>query len=733
MKLVVRVALDLGFAPYFDYAPGALELDPGDWVWVPWGQSERPGIVLAVHCTSLLPEERIRTVSGRIEGAPRIDPYLRRFFERAAEYYHAAPGELILPSIPRALRERKPRRPDPVAAAWRTWQRRKATMAHANPPPLDSNRHRWWQGVASLHAEQRAALEQLRNAAGRFGVVLLHGITGSGKTAVYLAFVGELLAQNPEAQVLLLVPEIGLTPQLAALIASTIPQVRVAVMHSGLRDNERAAVWLAAARGELQLLVGTRSAVSMLLPNLQAIIVDEEHDASYKQLEGVHYHARDLAVLRGQLSAIPVVLASATPSMESWRAALAGRYTLVQLSQRANRLPPPAIGIVDMRGMRQTVAGLAPQSLEVIEGVLQAGGQSLVFLNRRGFAPVLHCGACGWTSQCTACSAYRVLHRRRSDFSLICHHCGLRAAVPRHCPQCGNTDLSPEGRGTQKLAEELAVYFPGARIARIDRDSASAEHLPRLLQQIHQGEVDLVVGTQMLAKGHDWAHLRAVVVLEADSGLFAADYRAGERLFANLMQVAGRAGRAGRGGGTPDAGGTPSDGGTPDAGGMPDAGGTPHTGDPTSDASFLAPRVLIQTLHPEHPLFADLQRQDFEAHAGKLLAERKRIRLPPFRHHALLRAQSKQPVAVEQFMVHAKRILEDWIGTQAGEDLRCYDPVPMPMARIDHWHRMQLLLDSGRRPVLHRALDAFRSRLTQSAPPGFSAVRWQIDVDPQEI
>jgi primosomal protein N' (replication factor Y) len=718
MKLVVRVALDLGFAPFFDYAPGDLELEPGDWVWVPWGLSERPGVVLAARCASVWPEERVRTVSGRINGAPRIDPYLRRFFERAADYYHATPGELILPAIPRALRERKPRRPDPVAAAWRTWERRKAAMARTDPMALGSNRSKQREVAFSLHAEQRAALEHLRNAAGRFGVVLLHGITGSGKTAVYLAFVGELLAQNPKAQILLLVPEIGLTPQLAALIASSLPQVRVAVMHSGLHDNERAAVWLAAARGELQLLVGTRSAISMLLPELRAIIVDEEHDASYKQLEGVHYQARDLAVLRAQLSAIPVVLASATPSMESWRAALAGRYTLVRMPQRANRLPPPAIEIVDMRGMPQPAAGLAPQSLEVIEQVLQAGGQSLVFLNRRGFSPVLHCGACGWTSQCTACSAYRVLHRRRSGFSLICHHCGLRAAVPRHCPQCGNIDLCPQGRGTQKLVEELAVRFPEARIARIDRDSASANQLTKLLQHIHRGEVDLVVGTQMLAKGHDWAHLRAVVVLEADSGLFATDYRAVERLFANLMQVAGRAGRGG---------------GALDGEGRFDGGGAPGGEGPTSDTSLLAPRVLIQTLHPGHPLFADLRHQDFEAHAGKLLAERERIGLPPFRHHALLRAQSRQLVAVEQFMVHAKSIFEGWVGTQGRADLRCYDPVPMPMARIDHWHRMQLLLDAGNRPLLHRALEAFRKCLAQAASPGFSAVRWQIDVDPQEI
>lgn len=692
MNHVVRVALDLAFSPYFDYFPGSLQVEPGQWVWVPWGRSERLGVVLATNCASEWPPERIRQISACVEGAPSVDPVMRRFFERSADYYQTTQGELLISSIPRALRERKPRRPDPIASIWRVWERQKASPRRAESGSAASSGIAWWQGEDSLHPEQRSALEKLKASAGSFAAILLHGVTGSGKTAVYLAFIARLLERDPQAQILLLVPEIGLTPQLAALIQSALPFARVAVMHSGLGDKERAAIWLAAARGELQLLVGTRSAVSMLLPRLEAIIVDEEHDPSYKQLEGVHYHARDLAVLRAQLSAVPVVLASATPSMESWRAARAGRYTLLRMPVRANRLPPPAIEIVDMRGLSRAESGLAPRSLEALDGTLQGGGQALVFLNRRGFAPVLHCRACGWTSPCSACSTYRVLHRRRAGFSLLCHHCGLRDTVPRHCPQCGNSDLSPEGRGTQKLVEELAERFPQARIARIDRDSAASGRLPAMLQQIHQAEVDLVVGTQMLAKGHDWGRLQTVVVLEADSGLFAADFRASERLFANLIQVAGRAGRANPEGAT----------------------------------------VLIQTLHPDHPLFKDLRRQDFDAHAAKLLAERSRIGLPPFRYQALVRAQAKQQSAAEQFMRGVKGLVEAWMREHCDEDLRCYDPVPMLISRVDHWHRLQLLLDAGQRRSLHKALQALRLSLSRPET-GASKLRWQIDIDPQEI
>ena len=711
MNPVVRVALDLAFSPYFDYYPGDLALEPGQWVWVPWGRSERLGVVLATQCTSALPPERIRKVGACVQDAPRIDAVMLRFFERAAHYYHATPGELLLASIPRALRKRTPRKPDPVGAAWQRWQARLAALHHQEQGNAGADATHRMPGGHALHPEQRAALEQLTAHAGRFAPMVLHGVTGSGKTAVYLAFVAWLLEREARAQVLLLVPEIGLTPQLAALIRSALPLASAAVMHSGLRDSERAAIWLAAARGELQLLVGTRSAISMLLPGLCAIVVDEEHDPSYKQLEGVHYHARDLAVLRAKLLAIPVVLASATPSMETWRAVLAGRYTIVRLRERANRQPPPAVEIIDMRGLSGTQAGLAPQSLAAIDRALAAGGQALVFLNRRGFAPVLHCGSCGWSSPCSACSTYRVLHRRQSGFVLLCHHCGLRAEVPRHCPQCGNTDLSPQGRGTQKLAEELGQCLPGARIARIDRDSSASGRLPDLLAQIHRGEVDLVVGTQMLAKGHDWERLRTVVVLEADSGLFAADFRASERLFANLMQVAGRAGRAASSAGTEAKLSSNQDG---------------------DKGSAIPPTVLVQSLHPRHPLFADLRRQDFEAHAGTLLAERANIGLPPFRYHALLRAQARTHTAVDQFMAQAKRFLEEWITTQPTRDLRCYDPVPMLIARVDHWHRLQLLLDAAQRPLLHRALEAFGC-VVRKPQAWVSGVRWQIDVDPQEI
>jgi len=685
MRTLIQVALDVPIASHFDYFAGEWTLKPGDWVWVPWGKGQRLGLVLAVDTSPHWDLDRIREILAPAQALEPLDKASLSFWQQVADYYHCGLGELLLASLPKLLRTSQ----TPQLTLGKAWQRWMASRpAQAMAP--------WHR--SQLHSQQAEVLDKLSALAKGFAAVLLHGITGSGKTAVYLSYISLLIERDASAQILLLVPEIGLTPQLAKTLESTLPPSSIAILHSGLADNLRAAVWLAASRGELRLIVGTRSAIFVPMPHLAAIIVDEEHDASYKQWESVRYQARDLAVWRAQQRQIPVILGSATPSMESWYASERGRYRRLSLSERANLLPPPEIELVDMRKIRQAAAGLAPRSRELIASLLQEQAQVLLFLNRRGFAPLLQCSACAWLSPCLACSAYQVLHRQAPGFQLICHHCGLRAKVPKFCPQCGNSDLSPQGRGTQKLEEELQAIFPQARIARLDRDSSQGKRLAQTLAAIHEGAIDLVVGTQMLAKGHDWARLQAVVVLEADNGLFAADYRATERLFANLMQVAGRAGRS-------------------------------------HQAFVQAPTVLIQTAHPEHPLFADVRAHDFHAHAAKLLEERKTLGLPPFRHHVVIRAQAKQPDAVFEFLEAAKQWFEQWLlaqGSSALPLLRCYDPVPMNLARIDHWHRAQLLLEAGDRPLLHRCLSDFKAD-SYRQQRRLASLHWYFDVDPQDI
>ncbi|MEK9721751.1 MAG: primosomal protein N', partial [Quisquiliibacterium sp.] len=469
---------------------------------------------------------------------------------------------------------------------------------------------------------QEAALGALRGTDG-FSVHLLHGVTGSGKTEVYLRWLAAVLAADAKAQVLLLVPEIALTPQLIRQLQARFPGEPVAVLHSELPDGERAAHWLAVAQGAVRVVVGTRLAVLTPLPSLAAIVVDEEHDPSYKQHEGVRYSARDLAVVLAQQRNIPVVLGSATPSLESWLAARRGRYQLLSMPERVGGGALPQLELLEPRARRQR-HGLLDETIQAIGQALDAGGQALVFLNRRGYAPVLGCEACGWLSACQSCSAFRVLHRigpaasggRPGRYRLVCHHCGADTPVSRHCPECGNVDLNPVGRGTQRLEDGLAELFPQARIARVDRDVARRRNAARAaIDATHAGEVDILVGTQMLAKGHDFRRLSVVAVLDVDGALYSSDFRAPERLFALMMQVAGRAGRSASGA-----------------------------------------RVLIQSRFPGHPLFAALARQDFQGFADQLLMERQQALLPPFMFLALLRADARTLQAATGFLDEAARI-----------------------------------------------------------------------------
>jgi primosomal protein N' (replication factor Y) len=521
--------------------------------------------------------------------------------------------------------------------------------------------------------------------------MLLFGSTGSGKTEVYLRAAEAALARG--GQVLVLVPEINLTPQLHARFAARFPQHRLVAQHSALTPAQRLRQWLLAHTGRADLVLGTRLAVFASMPRLALIVVDEEHDASFKQQEGARYSARDLAVWRARQLRIPVVLGSATPSLESWAHAEAGRYRRLVMPSRIGGGSLPEVRLVDMGRLPRLPEGeervLAPSLVAALQERLARGEQSLLLLNRRGFAPVLHCAACGWKSGCPHCSAWRVFHK--GERTLRCHHCGFTEPVPRACPDCGNLDIHGIGRGTEKLQEQLAALLPSARVARIDADSVRASgSLEEQLDAVHEGEIDILVGTQMVAKGHDFRRMTLVAAVNPDGALFSSDFRAAERLFALLMQAAGRAGR---------------------------------------DAAQAArSQMWVQTWHPQHALYLALKAHDFERFARQQLAERRQAGLPPFVHLALLRAEGKSRAAAEDFLADARAHLPAELGA-----VRCWAPVPPAMARVADVERMQMLLESASRPALQRVLAEWLTLLPKLRQRHKALLRFAVDVDPQAI
>ncbi len=529
--------------------------------------------------------------------------------------------------------------------------------------------------------DQAQAIERIGAALGGFRTFLLHGITGSGKTEVYLRLIAEVIARGQQA--LALVPEIGLTPQLEARFRHAFPGARIAVLHSALEETPRTHAWLDAARGAAQIVLGTRLAVLTPLPRLGLVVVDEEHDPSFKQQEGLRYSGRDAAILRARAAGCPVVLGTATPSLETWHNCRTGRYELCTLHERA--VPGatlPTVRTVDLRSERAD-HGLAGTVVDAIRARLARAEQSLVFINRRGYAPVLCCEACGWAAGCTRCSARLVLHA--TDGRLRCHHCGLQEPIPRSCPTCGNVDLRPLGRGTQRIEETLSALFPEARVLRIDRDSARRRgELSRTLEGIGRGEGDILVGTQLLAKGHDFPNLTLVCVLNADSALLSTDYRSAERLFAMLAQVGGRSGRREQPG-----------------------------------------EVLVQTRYPGHPLFQALIRHDYAGFAEAQLAERESAGFPPFVYEAALRAEATTLAASMAFLNAAARLVA------VPEGVQIYDPVAHVITRRAGYERAQLIVQSHSRP----ALQAFLAEWIGGAPGprAPSGLRWHLDVDPIEF
>jgi primosomal protein N' (replication factor Y) (superfamily II helicase) len=685
--VVNAIAVNLPGADSFDfYADCAL--DAGRLVLVPWGNGKRVGTVLQGGTVAQIEAQRIKPVFGAVNAWPVLPAPVMELARFAAGYYQRGVGEVLLNAIPEPLTRAADYTLQNGAACFTKLKRAKRFAAALSGAAM---------AAPALNSEQVAALTHITAQPG-YAAHLLFGVTGSGKTEVYLHAAQAVLARGQ--RVLMLVPEIALTENLSAQVIARFPNVPVARMTSALSDGERALGWLDALQGTAQIVIGTRSAVFAPLSNVGLIIVDEEHDASYKQSEGARWHGRDLAVMRARLENCPVVLGSATPSLESWANAQAQRYTLLRLAQRANTAAKlPGIELVPP-APRGSEHGLSERMLAALAGRLQAGEQSLVFLNRRGYAPVLSCDACGWLADCDNCSAHLALHRARnkSGYQLICHHCSAHRAVPIRCPQCGNADLLPKGRGTQKLEDTLAQALPAARVARMDADTTRKRGAgAQLLQDMDQGNTDILVGTQMTAKGHDFARLTLVGVLGADQSLTSPDFRGEERLFALLMQVAGRAGRADKPG-----------------------------------------EVLIETTRPRHLLFAALKQQDYEAVATRLLLERQELQLPPYVSFALLRASAKSDAAAQSFLQDARALASTphhsgaQENRQAGElaGILLYHPMPQAVPRVANQARWQLLAQATSRAQMQSFLKPW---LAQVAALNAKNVRWHIDVDPLEL
>lgn len=669
-----EIVVDLPLAQPLTYRVGepSEHAHPGACCVVQVGRREVVGVCVGHSAEALLVEEKIRPVRRWLAEIAPLDGHWLAFTRFAADYYQHPWGQVAVPALPPLLRAP----PGPRWAASLKRLRREAAAA-ADAPEVAGV-------VPEPNVEQRAAVDAISTANG-FAPVLLHGVTGSGKTEVYLTAIERLLARDPQAQALMLVPEIGLTPQLQSRLHERFRGTPVVCLHSGLPAAERSAAWLAAHEGRARIVLGTRLAVFASLPRLRLLLVDEEHDTSYKAGDGVRYSARDLAVKRAQMLGVPVVLGSATPALESWAQAMQGRYRLLRLPRRATEAAQPQVELVDQR-QHKAVNGLAEPLRTALAQTVARGEQALVFVNRRGYAPVVACAACGWLSACPRCAVFAAFHK--TDGELHCHHCGWHSRVPRACPTCGNQNLEAVGHGTQRLEETLAAALPGARILRIDRDSTRRRGAAdTALATVHAGGTDVLVGTQMIAKGHDFQRVTLVGVVNADAQLVSHDFRAPERLFATIVQVAGRAGRSG-----------------------------------------LASRVLVQTRYPEHPLFAALRRFDYEGFARSQLTERQAAGMPPFVPQALLTAQARTLEAALGFLGHARTL-----GRAMGEGATLYDPVPMPLARLAGVFRAQMLIEAPRRSRLQTFLRDWLARLRGSEVPPGPRVRWQIEVDPQEI
>ena len=716
----------------FDYLPpddaGSPVLLPGVRLLVPFGRSKRCALLVEVTGGSAVPADKLKPALCLLDAKPLLPPSHMDYLLWTADYYHHPAGEVVMASLPVRLRRgEKPRsltRPgwqlthtieeldmSSLARAPRQRAALEYLLAHGRSAsradlrqalgdvgqvmrtlaqkqlvrpceiePRSGHRAAPDQPRVLL-PEQQAAVEQVRQRLGEFCVYLLDGITGSGKTEVYLQL-ARLVLDRGQA-VLLLVPEISLTPQLVRRFENRLPEP-LALMHSGMNETEREQAWLQTAAGHARLIIGTRSAVLAPIPDLGLVLVDEEHDQSYKQQEGFRYSARDLAVVRAQRVDCPVLLGSATPSLESLHHARSGKYGHLLLRQRAGGAQPPSVNLVDIGGQRIN-GGLSPAMLQALGQTLAEGHQAMVFLNRRGFAPVVSCYSCGWLSDCPRCDARQTLHA--ASRLLWCHHCGFQRRMPQRCPACGASELNPLGQGTEQLEQVLRQQFPDYPLVRIDRDATRRKgSLQHLLQQARDGRAALLVGTQMLAKGHHFPGVALVCMLDVDGGLFGADFRAAERMAQLLIQVAGRAGRG------------------------------DHPG-----------RVLIQTRFPEHPLLQTLVHPGYAPFAAAALNERREAGLPPFSYQALIRANAGKAEYPEQFLQQAAQLIR----ATAGSQVDIWGPVPAPMQRRAGKYHAHLLIQSVRRTALHSCLSSTIAGLSELKTA--KRVRWSLDVDPMDL
>ncbi|VXB21615.1 Primosome factor n' (replication factor Y) [Pseudomonas sp. 8AS] len=734
---ILRLALPSPLRRLFDYRPPAgvprSALQPGMRLRVPFGRREMVGVLIEVVEHSEVPLDKLKPALQLLDRRTPLPTPLFRLCLWTAQYYQHSLGDTLSWALPVLLRQGEPAEArqerfwhasagadldDPRLAraprqreALRTLAQHPHGVAHSLLSKLQLNkdsldlllekglvqveirrstapvRHGGWlaQPELPLNAEQRAAFHSVQAGMHGFHAFLLYGVTGSGKTEVYLQLIRHCLEAGKQA--LVLIPEINLGPQTLERFARRF-NARIALLHSGVNDRERLDAWLAARDGEADIVIGTRSALFTPLKNPGLIIIDEEHDASYKQQEGLRYHARDLALVRARQENLPIVLGSATPSLESLHNAHAGRYALLKLTQRAGGAQPPRFLRLDVKS-RPLDSGISGPLQQAIGQTLAAGQQVLVFLNRRGFAPTLLCHDCGWISQCQRCDARMTLHQRSGE--LRCHHCGHAERPPRQCPDCGTVDLRPVGAGTERAEERLGILFPDFPVLRVDRDSTARKGaMDRLFHTVQRGEPCLLVGTQMLAKGHHFPRVTLVAILDADGGLFSADFRASERMAQLIVQVAGRAGRAEEPG-----------------------------------------KVIIQTHLADHPLLVQLTEQGYQAFAEQALSERRGAGLPPFAHLALLRAEAHKPGQAEAFLDEACSYAEQLQQELQLPAIELLGPVPAPMERRAGRHRAQLLLQCASRVPLHKLLAAWLPIL--EAMPGGRAVRWSLDVDPIDL
>ena len=724
-RIAVNVPLSDGLLTYSHSEP----LPLGARVLVPFRNKTVVGIVWETDIAPDMDAARILSIQTTFSDEPPLPQNWRDLLSFTSRYYHYPTGQAVFAALPQGLKETRavempqpplfyalneagraqtppPARFNKKAALWDALLSGGMTMAalkqvNAQAAKLieDWTEQDWietteaakpvlrsYHGQAShsefvLNADQQKASDEIQTAFGKFQPFLLYGITGSGKTEVYFDAMAKVLAQG--RQVLFLLPEINLTPQLLKRVENRFADVPTAVLHSQMAAGRRTQDYLRAMLGQAKLVIGTRLAVFTPLPDVGLIVVDEEHDGSFKQDNELRYHARDLAVWRAKQSGCPVVLGSATPSLESWHKAQSGAYRLLQLTERAHASAQlPQVEILNV-GRLKLDNGFSPQALQLLKQNFEAGGMSLVYLNRRGFAPALFCGDCGHTFGCPNCSAKMVLHQRARQ--LRCHHCDHREPIPFKCPDCGNQDLTAVGHGTQRVEETLRAFLPKAAVVRVDRDSTAHKNgWADLYRRIADNEIDILVGTQMLAKGHDFARLNLVIVLNADGSLYSADFRAPERLFAELMQVSGRAGRADKPG-----------------------------------------KVLIQTQLPEHPVFAAVKAQDYAVFAENELNERQMFAMPPFGFQTAVRADAPRVADAMEFLNAAKETLVPLLP----ESVSQFGAAPMLMVRLAERERAQIFLESPSRHDLHRAVSLWVQVLQQNRD---GKIRWSVDVDVQE-